>query len=123
MATPLAGIQPAGGGGGASSATAAVAGPADPAQPAPSMKSVLESPILIFLFFHRAIRSELDRLHRAATAIAIATGGGGGGGGVGPLSERCRFLRALYRHHCDAEDEVAAPALPSFFYSFWLLPS
>lgn len=104
MATPLAGIQPAGGG-----AAAAVSGPANPAQSAPSMKSVLQSPILIFLFFHRAIRSELDRLHRAATAIATA--GAGGGGGLGPLSERCRFLRAMYKHHCDAEDEVIFPAL------------
>ncbi|KAL3731454.1 hypothetical protein ACJRO7_028346 [Eucalyptus globulus] len=102
MATPVAGPQPPAGGGDA----AATSGPAGPAR---SMKSVLESPILIFLFFHRAIRSELDRLHRAATAIA--TGGGGGGGGIGPLSERCRFLRAMYKHHCHAEDEVIFPAL------------
>ncbi|XP_030545801.1 zinc finger protein BRUTUS-like isoform X1 [Rhodamnia argentea] len=107
MAAPLAGIQPAGGSGGGASATVAV--PADPAaQSAPSMKSVLKSPILIFLFFHRAIRTELDRLHRAATAIATAAAGGGG---IGPLSERCRFLRAMYKHHCDAEDEVIFPAL------------
>lgn len=65
-----------------------------------------KSPILIFLLFHKAIRSELDRLHRSAVAFATD-----GCGELGSLSERCRFLFAIYKHHCNAEDEVIFPAL------------
>ncbi|RZB95248.1 zinc finger protein BRUTUS-like isoform X4 [Glycine soja] len=65
-----------------------------------------ESPILIFLFFHKAIRNELDALHRLA--IAFATGNRSD---IKPLSERYHFLSSMYRHHCNAEDEVIFPAL------------
>lgn len=60
-----------------------------------------ESPILIFLFFHKAIRNELDALHRLA--IAFATGNRSD---IKPLSGRYHFLSSMYRHHCNAEDEV-----------------
>ncbi|KAF7834606.1 zinc finger protein BRUTUS-like isoform X1 [Senna tora] len=66
----------------------------------------LESPILIFLFFHKAIRNELDGLHRLAMAFAT-----GNRSDIQPLFERCRFLRSIYRHHSHAEDEVIFPAL------------
>lgn len=67
--------------------------------------SASKSPILIFLIFHKAIRSELDKLHRAAMAFAT------GGGDIEPLLGRYHFLRAIYKHHCNAEDEVIFPAL------------
>ena len=64
----------------------------------------LSSPIRIFLFFHKAIRAELDGLHR--TALALATNGSGGD--IKQLMKKCHFLRSIYKHHCNAEDEVCA---------------
>lgn len=64
----------------------------------------LSSPIRIFLFFHKAIRAELDELHR--TALALATNGSGGD--IKQLVEKCHLLRSIYKHHCNAEDEVRA---------------
>lgn len=64
-------------------------------------KSIEESPLLIFLLFHKAVRSELDLLN--AEAVALATGAGGD---FKSLSERFRFLFSVYKHHCNAEDEV-----------------
>ncbi|KAI5382898.1 zinc finger protein BRUTUS [Lathyrus oleraceus] len=68
--------------------------------------SKLDSPILIFLFFHKAIRNELDVLHRLAMAFAT-----GNRSDIQPLFERYRFLSSIYRHHSNAEDEVIFPAL------------
>ncbi|KAL0538735.1 hypothetical protein IC582_022892 [Cucumis melo] len=68
----------------------------------------LESPILIFLFFHKAIRAELDHFHTDAVQFATnhqTTGD------ISPLLHRYHFLRAVYKHHCKAEDEVIFPAL------------
>ncbi|KAK4430235.1 Zinc finger protein BRUTUS [Sesamum alatum] len=67
----------------------------------------LSSPIRIFLFFHKAIRTELDGLHRTALALATNTSGGD----IKQLMEKCHFLRSIYKHHCNAEDEVIFPAL------------
>ncbi|KAL3512235.1 hypothetical protein ACH5RR_024952 [Cinchona calisaya] len=64
------------------------------------------SPIMFFLFFHKAIRSELDVLHRSALAFAT-----GKLADFQPLVERYRFLRSIYKHHSNAEDEVIFPAL------------
>ncbi|KAF9677368.1 hypothetical protein SADUNF_Sadunf08G0100400 [Salix dunnii] len=102
MATPFSGIDRGG--------VAVLAGPVNPIDPAaPSetcLKSpALKSPILIFLFFHKAIRSELDGLHSAAIAFATT------GGDIKPLIERYHFFRSIYKHHCNAEDEVIFPAL------------
>ena len=59
------------------------------------------SPILIFLFFHKAIRKELDALHRLAMAFAT-----GKQADIRPLLERYHLLRSIYKHHSNAEDEV-----------------
>ncbi|KAG6707158.1 hypothetical protein I3842_06G018200 [Carya illinoinensis] len=87
-----------------------MSGPVNPIDPSTSKAWVknnpeLKPPILIFLFFHKAIRSELEGLHRAAVVFAT------GGGDIKPLSERYHFLRGIYKHHCNAEDEVIFPAL------------
>lgn len=63
--------------------------------------SEVSSPILIFLFFHKAIRNELDALHRSAVAFAT-----GKRSDIRPLLERYHFLRSVYKHHSNAEDEV-----------------
>ncbi|XP_057750044.1 zinc finger protein BRUTUS-like [Arachis stenosperma] len=67
---------------------------------------LVDSPILIFLFFHKAIRNELDALHRLAMAFAT-----GNSSDIQPLSQRYHFLSSMYRHHSNAEDEVIFPAL------------
>lgn len=78
--------SPSGGGGGGGSA---------------EENSEQSSPIMFFLFFHKAIRSELDVLHRSALAFAT-----GKSADIQPLVERYRFLRSIYKHHSNAEDEV-----------------
>ena len=100
MATPFSSIDGRGEGG-----VAVMAGPVNPIDPSAPSKtclkiSALKSPILIFLFFHKAIRSELDGLHRAAIAFATT------GGDIKPLLERYHLFRSIYKHHCNAEDEV-----------------
>ncbi|KAI4331498.1 hypothetical protein MLD38_029683 [Melastoma candidum] len=65
-----------------------------------------ESPILIFLYFHKAILNELDALHKFALDFAT-----GLLEDIRPLMERYHFLQSMYRHHSNAEDEVIFPAL------------
>ncbi|KAL8531722.1 hypothetical protein ACS0TY_008353 [Phlomoides rotata] len=65
------------------------------------------SPIRIFLFFHKAIRAELDALHQLAMALATNTSGED----IKNFIDKCHFLHSIYKHHCNAEDEVIFPAL------------
>ncbi|KAK0573670.1 hypothetical protein LWI29_011781 [Acer saccharum] len=108
MAAPFA--DGGGGGGG----VAVMAGPVNPIDGASTQSkaclknSASKSPILIFLFFHKAIKSELDGLHRAALAFATNLESGGD---ISSLLQRYHFLRRIYKHHCNAEDEVIFPAL------------
>jgi zinc finger-like protein len=74
--------------------------------------SKLDSPILIFLFFHKAIRNELDTLHRLAMAFAT-----GNRSDIQPLFDRYHFLSSIYRHHSNAEDEVQI-SLQLFYFIF-----
>ncbi|GFP84674.1 uncharacterized ring finger protein c2f3.16 [Phtheirospermum japonicum] len=67
----------------------------------------VSSPVRIFLFFHKAIRAELDGLHRSALALATNISGGD----MNQFMMKCHFLRSIYKHHCNAEDEVIFPAL------------
>ncbi|MBA0726698.1 hypothetical protein Golax_002508 [Gossypium laxum] len=108
MATPFSSLEPGGGGGG----IAIMAGPLNPIDPSTPSKSCLKnsaskSPILIFQFFHKAIKAELDALHRAAMAFATNHHDSD----LTSLLERYHFLRTIYKHHCHAEDEVIFPAL------------
>ncbi|PIN00651.1 Zn-finger protein [Handroanthus impetiginosus] len=101
MATP--GIQ---NGGVSVIAAAPVAAPVDQnGHSAAALRA--SSPIRIFLFFHKAIRAELDGIHRSAMALATNRSGGD----IEQLMEKCHFLRSIYKHHCNAEDEVIFPAL------------
>ncbi|CAO2165997.1 unnamed protein product [Urochloa humidicola] len=74
--------------------------------PAEAGTSAAEAPVLIFLYFHKAIRGELAALHAAAVRLATERSGD-----VAALAERCRFFFNIYKHHCDAEDAVIFPAL------------
>ncbi|KAH1241232.1 Zinc finger protein BRUTUS [Glycine max] len=107
MATPLTGLNGVGGGGG----VAVLANPVSKVDSSANGgggfgRSLSESPILIFSFFHKAIRNELDALHRLAMAFAT-----GNCSDIQPLFQRYHFLTSMYRHHSNAEDEVIFPAL------------
>ncbi|KAA8541256.1 hypothetical protein F0562_025137 [Nyssa sinensis] len=103
MGTPLSGRD---GGGG----VAVLSGTVNPVDCSSSIgcldNSEQKPPILFFLFFHKAIHLELDALHRSAMAFAT-----GQRVNIQPLSERYHFLRSIYKHHSNAEDEVIFPAL------------
>lgn len=107
MATPLPDFEAARGGGGvASSSTTVLSSSVSSSRPSPVANSFSEdaeeiSPILIFLFFHKAVCSELEALHRLALEFAT-----GHHVDLRLLRERYRFLRSIYKHHCNAEDEV-----------------
>ncbi|KAM7267883.1 hypothetical protein ACFE04_010049 [Oxalis oulophora] len=71
-----------------------------------SNEEASQSPISMFLFFHKAIRNELESLHRLAMDFAT-----GHRVDIRGVVERYRFLRTVYKHHSNAEDEVVFPAL------------
>ncbi|XP_023002699.1 zinc finger protein BRUTUS-like [Cucurbita maxima] len=110
MATPLTGLQHRDGGGGVAFLANSVNkmdSTSSPSSPNDCLRSSEpQSPILIFLFFHKAIRNELDTLHRLAMAFAT-----GQRADIRPLFGRYHFLRSIYKHHSNAEDEVIFPAL------------
>lgn len=109
MATPLTGLQHRDvGGGGVAVMAASGGGTVNQIDPSSSNKPLKKqsSPIHIFLFFHKAIRSELDALHRSAIDFATNSHVE-----IEPLLKRYHFLRSIYKHHCNAEDEVIFPAL------------
>lgn len=106
MATPLTGLQHRDGGGGVAFLANSVNKIDSASSSSTSRSDCLRSseprsPILIFLFFHKAIRNELDTLHRLAMAFAT-----GQRADIRPLFERYHFLRSIYKHHSNAEDEV-----------------
>ncbi|CAD6332947.1 unnamed protein product [Miscanthus lutarioriparius] len=100
MATPMAGEGPI-------PIAAAIPRSPPPLSDGGAGGSAAEAPVLIFVYFHKAIRAELERMHAAAVRFAT----GRAGGDVAVLEARCRFLFTVYRHHCDAEDAVIFPAL------------
>ncbi|TKY44726.1 RING finger protein [Spatholobus suberectus] len=106
MATPLTGLQHMDGGGGVAVMSNPVSKVDSSANGGGFGRSLSESPILIFSFFHKAIRNELDALHRLAMAFAT-----GNCSDIQPLFQRYHFLISMYRHHSNAEDEVIFPAL------------
>lgn len=102
MATPLTGLQHAQG------LLAPIERPIGFVDPSKVYvrHSALKSPILVFLYFHKAIRCELATIHRDALAIEKESDGE-----IRTLLDRYHFLRVVYKHHSNAEDEVIFPAL------------
>ncbi|XP_077210155.1 zinc finger protein BRUTUS-like At1g18910 [Tasmannia lanceolata] len=71
---------------------------------------IIDSPILLLVFFHKALRSELADLHRLTVSLSSSD--------LCPrrdsiidLCRRFRFLCSAYKYHCAAEDEVIFRAL------------
>lgn len=82
------------------------------------------SPILIFLYFHKAIRAELEALHFAAVTFASPNAAGDDSSDdISPLRQRYHFLCSVYRHHCNAEDEVVHSSSIYFFLILGLVRS
>ncbi|KAF4396291.1 hypothetical protein F8388_019837 [Cannabis sativa] len=106
MATPLTGLQHRDGGGGVAVLSNSLSKVESSINSCLKNSEEHKSPLLIFLLFHKAIRKELDGLHRLAMAFATGTRTD-----IGPLLERYHFLRSIYKHHSNAEDEVIFPAL------------
>lgn len=79
--------------------------PADSTRPRIEIPDISQcpsaSPVVEFLFFHKAIRAELARLHQDALAVEQ-----GSEVEITALLNRYHFLRAIYKHHSRAEDEV-----------------
>ncbi|EFJ08658.1 hypothetical protein SELMODRAFT_447967 [Selaginella moellendorffii] len=69
-------------------------------------------PMFVIVYFHKAIRLELERIHETAMSMDRSSGQD-----FRSLAERYNFLREIYEHHSQAEDEVIAkvilPALES----------
>ncbi|KAA8542369.1 hypothetical protein F0562_023494 [Nyssa sinensis] len=70
---------------------------------------LVDSPILLFVLFHKALRLELAELH--SVAVAALESGSHGLDLILNLRRRFQFLRLVYKYHCAAEDEVIFPAL------------
>ncbi|KAJ0238371.1 hypothetical protein HA466_0240170 [Hirschfeldia incana] len=104
MATPLPDFDAARGA--ASSSSTTVISSSVPVANSFSKDAEEISPILFFLFFNKAVYSELESLHRLALEFAT-----GHHVDLRMLRERYRFLRSIYKHHCNAEDEVIFSAL------------
>lgn len=79
-----------------------------PNAPNSSPTAAITSPILEFLFFHKAIRKELACLYQDALAVEK-----GAEKEFRALRDRYEFLRVVYVQHSNAEDEVIFPALDS----------
>ncbi|GAA0150145.1 hypothetical protein LIER_43084 [Lithospermum erythrorhizon] len=86
-------------GGGVSNAAADIGGTSGGLEAEEKKNS--DSPILFFLLFHKAIRMELEALHQSALAFAT-----GQLVDIQPVIALYRFLRSVYKHHSNAEDEV-----------------
>jgi zinc finger-like protein len=111
MATPMAAVIPR-------SPPPPASTSAEAASSGGALGSAAEAPVLIFVYFHKAIRAELEQLHAAAVRLATERRGGD----VADLESRFRFLFSVYRHHCDAEDAVRFSMAHPVASSFALFP-
>lgn len=67
---------------------------------------LLDSPILLFVAFHKAFRGELSELKQLAVEALEIGGGGGRLPLVNAIFKRLQFFKLVYQYHCAAEDEV-----------------
>ena len=84
----------------------AAAQPLSPSCGLVSGAKLRDAPILLFVFFHKALSAELTELRRVAAAESGRHGGSGNGNLIIEIRRRFEFLKILYKYHCAAEDEV-----------------
>ncbi|XP_050377186.1 zinc finger protein BRUTUS-like At1g74770 [Argentina anserina] len=75
----------------------------------PEARGLAQSPILLLVCFHKAMRAELADLRHVTTAGL--DGGFRGRGFVLEVLRRFEFLKLAYKYHCSAEDEIVFLAL------------
>lgn len=83
---------------------------------APQIRLV-DAPILVLDFFHKALRAEFDQLRRIVVEAAEKTGPYSDHL-VTDLRNRFEFLKLFYKYHSAAEDEVCVCV---FWFSLLLL--
>ncbi|KAG9450383.1 hypothetical protein H6P81_010348 [Aristolochia fimbriata] len=66
---------------------------------------LVDSPIMLLVCFHKALRSELAELHLLAENVWSERSQ------IPELKRRFEFLQLVYKYHCTAEDEVIFRAL------------
>lgn len=73
---------------------------------------IFDAPILLFVCFHQALRSELDQLRPfAETASSLEHDPNRCREIVFKLQHRFQFLKLAFKYHCAAEDEIIFHAL------------
>ncbi|XP_020226791.1 zinc finger protein BRUTUS-like At1g18910 isoform X2 [Cajanus cajan] len=72
---------------------------------------IVDAPILFFVCFHKAFRSELDHLRRLAETASLEDEPRRCRQFILHLHRRFQFLRLALKYHCAAEDEVIFAAL------------
>ncbi|PSR89630.1 Zinc finger protein BRUTUS-like [Actinidia chinensis var. chinensis] len=70
---------------------------------------LVDAPVLLLVYFHKALQAELAELRRVAEEAAER--GSGGRELIGDLRRRLEFLKVVYKYHCTTEDEVIFMAL------------
>lgn len=68
---------------------------------------LVDSPILLFVCFHKAVRSELRLLRRLAETASLEDEPQSKRETVLKLQRRFHFLKLAHKYHCAAEDEVS----------------
>lgn len=68
---------------------------------------IVDAPILIFVCFHKAFRSELDHLRRLAETASLEDKPRRCRQMILQLQRRFQFLKLAHKYHCAAEDEVS----------------
>lgn len=64
------------------------------------------APIQFLVYFHKALRAELNELHRAAEDLKERISGGCRRELISEFSRRFEFLKVVYKYQCTAKDEV-----------------
>ncbi|KAK7291673.1 hypothetical protein RIF29_07000 [Crotalaria pallida] len=72
---------------------------------------LVDSPILLFVCFHKAVRSELRLLRRLAETASLEDDPQRSRDAILKLRSRFQFLKVAHKYHCAAEDEVIFLAL------------
>lgn len=68
---------------------------------------LVDAPILLFVCFHKALRSEIDRLRELAESASLVDDQHVYREIVVKLLQRFQFLKLAFKYHCAAEDEVS----------------
>lgn len=72
-------------------------------RPGPRIE-LIDTPILLLVYFHKALRAEFAELRRIA--VEASESGSYGEDLILDLRRRFEFLRLFYKYHSAAEDEV-----------------